>query len=102
MGRNLKQYALLQQEECWSQIRRESLLWDKEVLILGAGDIGTGAAKRLKAFGTHVTGMRRTDRNYPDCFDANDHQGGAGRQTARGGYCDRLSAIHQRDQRPPE
>ena len=70
MGRNLKQYALLQQEECWSQIRRESLLWDKEVLILGAGDIGTGAAQRLKAFGTHVTGMRRTDRNYPDCFDA--------------------------------
>lgn len=70
MGRNLRQYALLQQEECWHQIRKETLLYDRQVLILGAGDIGTGAAKRLKAFGAHVTGMRRTDRNYPDCFDA--------------------------------
>lgn len=70
MCRNLKQYALQQKEECWKPIIREMLLCDKEALILGAGDIGTGTAKRLKAFGIHVTGMRRTDRNYPDCFDA--------------------------------
>ncbi|MCI8586612.1 MAG: D-2-hydroxyacid dehydrogenase [Lachnospiraceae bacterium] len=70
MCRNLKQYADQQREEDWRRIRRETLLYGKKVLILGAGDIGTGAAKRLKAFGTSVTGMRRTDRNYPDCYDA--------------------------------
>lgn len=70
MCRNLKQYANQQKEECWQRIRQETLLYGKKVLILGAGDIGTGTAKRLKAFGTSVTGMRRTDRNYPDCYDA--------------------------------
>lgn len=70
MCRNLKQYALLQQEGKWMPIKSEVQLYGKNVLILGAGDIGTGAAKRLKAFGTHVTGMRRTDRNYPDCYDS--------------------------------
>lgn len=69
MCRNLKQYARQQQEECWKQIGKEILISGKNALILGAGDIGTGAARRLKAFGVHVTGMRRTDRNYPDCYD---------------------------------
>lgn len=69
MCRNLKSYAFLQKEGIWRQLGSEMLLFGKRVLILGAGDIGTGAAKRLKAFGTTVIGMRRTDRNYPDCFD---------------------------------
>lgn len=70
MCRNLKQYAFQQREGRWQPLGSETLLYGKRVLILGAGDIGTGAAKRLKAFGTHITGMRRTDRNYPDCYDA--------------------------------
>lgn len=68
--RNLKMYAYQQQERIWKPLGQEMLLYGKEILILGAGDVGTGAAKRLKAFGTTITGMRRTDRNYPDCFDA--------------------------------
>ena len=68
--RNLKQYALQQQEERWRPLGSETLLYGKRILILGAGDIGTGAAKRLKAFGTYITGMRRTERNFPDCYDA--------------------------------
>lgn len=70
MCRNLKQYAFQQSEGRWQPLGSETLLYGKRVLILGAGDIGTGAAKRLKAFGMHITGMRRTDRNYPDCYDA--------------------------------
>lgn len=67
--RNLKQYALRQKEELWSPCVSETLLYGKNVLILGAGDIGTGAAERLKAFGTHITGMSRTRHGYPDCYD---------------------------------
>lgn len=67
--RNLKGYAINQSRCVWKKLGSETLLYGKRALILGAGDIGTGAAKRLKAFGVHVTGMRRTDRNYPDCYD---------------------------------
>ena len=67
--RNLKQYNVQQREGIWRRLQSETLLYGKRILILGAGDVGTGAAKRLKAFGTHITGMRRTERNYPDCFD---------------------------------
>lgn len=69
LGRCLKTYILQQQEGRWNPLGTEFLLYGKRVLILGAGDIGTGVAKRLKAFGTTVIGMRRTERNYPDCFD---------------------------------
>lgn len=68
--RNLKAYAENQRECRWQKLGSETLLYGKRALILGAGDIGTGAAKRLKAFGVHVTGMRRTERNFPDCYDA--------------------------------
>ena len=68
--RRLKIYAGQQNEGLWNPLGEETLLYGKRALILGAGDIGTGVAKRLNAFGVHVTGMRRTDRNYPDCYDA--------------------------------
>lgn len=67
--RNLKAYAVQQQEKKWSPIPSEMLLYGKRALILGAGDIGTGVAERLCAFGVKTIGMRKTDRNYPDCYD---------------------------------
>lgn len=70
MCRNLKAYARNQEKGIWQQLGAETLMSGKRALILGAGDIGTGTAKRLKAFDVHVTGMRRTERNYPDCYDA--------------------------------
>jgi phosphoglycerate dehydrogenase-like enzyme len=69
MCRNLKTYAAQQKECLWHPVRREQLLYGKRALILGAGDIGTETARKLKAFGVHVTGMRRTVRPYPDCYD---------------------------------
>ena len=36
--------------------------------ILGCGDVGREIAKRLKAFGCHITGVNRTVRELPD-FD---------------------------------
>jgi len=68
--RNLKGYTKNQFEGKWARLGKETLLFGKRALILGAGDIGTGLAKRLKAFNIHITGMRRTERNYPDCYDA--------------------------------
>ena len=67
--RNLNVYALQQKEKTWKPAGSEMLLYGKRALILGAGDIGTGVAERLRVFGVRVTGMRKTDRNYPDCYD---------------------------------
>ncbi|MDO4262180.1 MAG: D-2-hydroxyacid dehydrogenase [Eubacteriales bacterium] len=70
MCRNLKDYAAFQQQGIYRRLREQVVLSGKRALIMGAGDIGTGTARRLKAFDVHVTGMRRTERNYPDCYDA--------------------------------
>lgn len=67
--RNLNVYAVQQKERKWKPIGSEMLLYGKRALILGAGDIGTGVAERLRAFGVKIIGMRKTDRNYPDCYD---------------------------------
>ena len=40
----------------------------KRVCILGCGDVGREIAKRLRAFGCHITGVNRTVRELPD-FD---------------------------------
>lgn len=67
--RNLNVYAVQQKEKKWNPLGSEILLYGKRALILGAGDIGTGVAERLRAFGVKIIGMRKTDRNYPDCYD---------------------------------
>lgn len=39
------------------------------VLVIGMGDIGEGYAKRMKALGAYVIGIRRTKQNKPDFID---------------------------------
>ena len=41
-----------------------------QVLVLGAGDIGTHFAKLAGSFGAHVTGVRRRVGEVPEGFDA--------------------------------
>lgn len=53
----------------WEKHRGLLELSGKRVCILGCGDVGREIAKRLKAFGCHVTGVNRTVRVLPD-FDA--------------------------------
>ncbi len=44
----------------WNLRRNLLELWDKRVLIVGAGSIGAAFAQRLRPFGCHVTGLART------------------------------------------
>lgn len=62
-------FAANQAQRKWEKHRGLLELSGKRVCILGCGDVGREIAKRLKAFGCHVTGVNRTVRSLPD-FDA--------------------------------
>lgn len=58
--RGLPVYWKNKQERLWVQNRSSDTIYGKNVLILGTGDIGRNIAHRIKAFETHVTGIKRT------------------------------------------
>lgn len=69
LSRRLPEYAVNQQQKKW-----ELLLYDKplewsNVLILGAGDIGTTLAQWMRPMVGRIVGIRRTVRQCPACFD---------------------------------
>lgn len=61
-------FAADQAQHKWEKHRGLLELSGKRVCILGCGDVGREAAKRLKAFGCRITGVNRTVRVLPD-FD---------------------------------
>ena len=61
-------FAANQAQHKWEKHRGLLELSDKRVCILGCGDVGREIAKRLHAFGCHITGVNRTVRVLPD-FD---------------------------------
>lgn len=66
--RRLPAYGRQQREKVWQDCGSEWALEGKHALILGAGDIGTNLAIRLRSFGVTCTGVRRVVREKPDCF----------------------------------
>lgn len=69
LSRRLPEYTVRQQQKKW-----ELLLYDKplewsNVLILGAGDIGTTLAQWMRPMVGQIIGIRRTVRQCPACFD---------------------------------
>ena len=61
-------FAVNQTQHKWEKHRGLLELSGKHACILGCGDVGCEIAKRLHAFGCHITGVNRTVRNLPD-FD---------------------------------
>ena len=61
-------FAANQAQHKWEKHRGLLELSGKRVCILGCGGVGREIAKRLRAFGCHITGVNRTVRNLPD-FD---------------------------------
>ena len=61
-------FAANQAQHKWEKHRGLLELSGKRVCILGCGDVGREIAKRLKAFGCHITDVNRTVRALSD-FD---------------------------------
>lgn len=67
--RRFHQYRDCQRESIWQRQGDEMSPTGKNVLILGAGDIGTHAARLFKMMDCHITGVRRVVRKIPKEFD---------------------------------
>lgn len=67
--KKLAQYRDLQREEGWKSLGAVKSIVGSTVLVLGLGDIGGEFAKRCKALGATVIGMRRSDTSKPDYVD---------------------------------
>ncbi len=67
--RHLPQYARQMERGVWRPILPGLGIEGKTVLIVGAGNIGSEFAKRLRPFGAAVLGVRRTRRETPPEFD---------------------------------
>ncbi|MBQ4577695.1 MAG: D-2-hydroxyacid dehydrogenase [Clostridia bacterium] len=63
--RQLRHYDENQQAHRWDRDWSEDTLEGKTVLILGAGDIGTQLARRLRGFDCRIIGIRRTEGDAP-------------------------------------
>ena len=66
--RRLPQYQKQQNLHIWQDCGTEKTIEGSRVLILGTGDIGTNLARRLRAFGAYVVGLRRNIAQIPPDF----------------------------------
>lgn len=67
LTRNLPIYCCEQREHIWGELRPALAVEQSTVLVLGLGDIGAFYAKKMKALGAYVIGVRRHEGSLPDC-----------------------------------
>ena len=67
--KKLHTYRDVQRESLWKDLGTVQSVWNSTVLVLGLGDIGGEFAKRAKALGARVIGVRRTGTDKPDYVD---------------------------------
>lgn len=61
-----------QKEALWKDAGTVTSIYGATTLVLGLGDIGSEFAKRIKALGSKVIGIRRTGGEKPDFVDVVD------------------------------
>ena len=67
--KKLHLYRDVQRTGKWCDLGQVRSAWNSTVLVLGLGDIGGEFAKRAKALGAKVIGVRRTGTDKPDFVD---------------------------------
>ena len=67
--RSFGRYWSNKQAHIWQKYDHAETISGKTALVLGMGDIGGEFARRCKAFGARVTGIRRSAGACPDCCD---------------------------------
>ncbi|MEE8807710.1 MAG: D-2-hydroxyacid dehydrogenase [Lactimicrobium sp.] len=67
--KRLDDYEALQASHDWVNLGSVKTLSQLTILCLGMGDIGSHFAKKVKALGAHVIGVRRHMKELPEGFD---------------------------------
>lgn len=67
--KKLKLYSENQREHIWKDEGSVSSIYGTTTLIVGLGDLGKEFAIRMKAFGSHIIGIKRTIQEKPDFVD---------------------------------
>ncbi|MDO4197852.1 MAG: D-2-hydroxyacid dehydrogenase [Erysipelotrichaceae bacterium] len=62
-------YYLNQKDHIYKNLGETKSLIDSKVLIIGCGSIGLACAKRLKALGSYIVGIKRTAGEKPEYVD---------------------------------
>ena len=67
--RRMPEYQSAMAERAWPCLTPIRALTGSRVVVLGTGDVGRSAARRLKALGASVTGVCRSGRSEDPAFD---------------------------------
>ncbi len=67
--KHMQRYRDNQNEHVWRDEGRQASPVGKDLLILGAGNLGTATARLFRPFRCRITGMRRSARAVPPEFD---------------------------------
>ncbi|MFV0392986.1 MAG: D-2-hydroxyacid dehydrogenase [Coprobacillaceae bacterium] len=69
LNKNIPYYVNNMKEGIWKDFRGGKELYHSTIAIIGLGDLGYALAKRLKAFETHIIGVKRTASPLPKYID---------------------------------
>lgn len=67
--KKLHVYRNNQKQHLWNDEGEVKSIYNSKILIIGLGNIGEEFAKRVKAFGAYTIGVRRNNKNKPECID---------------------------------
>jgi len=67
--RRMPEYYEMQQNRGWKMVGDIRSIMNSTITVIGVGDIGQNFAKRVKAMGATVRGVRRNASIKPDCVD---------------------------------